>query len=84
MIIKAHELYLDLAQAIVDKAKESLFLLSLADIDVITKLKIDVIKRFIRHAERRIDQIRRRVISTWTKVFRYFYFNLAIDKQPPF
>ncbi len=23
-------------------------------------------------------------VRTWTKVFRYFNFNLATDKQPPF
>jgi len=77
LIIKAHELYLDQALAIVDKAEESLLLLSLADIDVITKLKIDEIKRFIAHAEPQIDQIRRRVLNGQTipqneKVFSIF------------
>ncbi len=77
LIIKAHELYLDLAQAIVDKAKEALIFLGSTDIDVITQLKIDEIYRFIAHAERQIDQIRRRMIEGKTiphheKVFSIF------------
>ncbi len=77
LIKKAHELYLDLARAIVDKAKESLILSGSADIDVITQLKIDEIRRFINHAERQIDQIRRRVVNGETiphheKVFSIF------------
>ncbi len=77
LIKKAHLLYLELAQAIVDKAKESLILLSLADIDFITRLKIKEIKGYIAHAERQIDQIRRRVINGETiphneKVFSIF------------
>ncbi|MCP4139936.1 MAG: ISNCY family transposase, partial [Chloroflexi bacterium] len=77
LIKKAHELYLDLAQAIVDKAKESIILLCASDIDVATQLKIDEIRRFIAHAERQINQIRRRVIDGETiphheKVFSVF------------
>ncbi len=77
MIKKAHQLYLDQARAIADKAEESLILSGSADIDVITQLKIDEIKRFINHAERQTDQIRRRVINGETvphneKVFSVF------------
>jgi len=77
LIKKAHELYLDLAQAIVDKAVESLILLSSTDIDAITQLKTDEIRRYIAHAQRQIDQIRRRVIDGETiphheKVFSIF------------
>ncbi len=77
LIIKAHKLYLDLAQAIADKAEESLILLGSAEIDLITQLKIDQIKEFITHAERQIDQIRRRVVNGETiphneKVFSIF------------
>ncbi len=77
LIKKAHELYLDQAQAIVDKAKESIILLCASDIDVATQLKIDEIRRFIAHAERQINQIRRRVIDGETiphheKVFSVF------------
>jgi len=63
LIKKAYLLYLDLAQAIVDKAKESVILLSVTDIDIFLQAKIDMINGFIVHAERQIDQIRRRVID---------------------
>jgi hypothetical protein len=77
LIKKAHELYLDLAWAIVDKAEESIILLRSADIDVITQLKINEIVRFIAHAKRQIEQIRRRVVNGETiphheKVFSIF------------
>ena len=77
LIIKAHLLYLELAQAIIDKAEETLISPSLTDIDIITLLKIDVIKGYITHAERQIDQLRRRVIDGETiphheKVFSIF------------
>ncbi len=77
LIIKAHLLYLELAQAIVDKAEETLISLSLTDIDIFTQLKIDEIKGYITHAERQIDQLRRRVIDGETiphheKVFSIF------------
>ncbi len=77
LIKKAHELYLDSAQAIADKAKESIMLLCASDIDITTQLKIDEIRRFIAHAERQINQIRRRVIDDETiphheKVFSIF------------
>ncbi len=41
LIIKAHQLYLELTQAIADKAEEALITISLTDTDIITKLKID-------------------------------------------
>ena len=77
LIIKAHGIYPDQAQAIADKAKEAVILSGLTNIDVITQLKIDEICRFIAHAERQIDQIRRRVINGETiphneKVFSIF------------
>ena len=77
LIIKAHLLYLELTQAIVDKSKEALIAISLTDTDIITKLKINVIYGYIAHAERQIDQIRRRVIEGETiphheKVFSIF------------
>ena len=77
MIIKAHELYPDSALAVVDKAWEAVILPGSADVDVITQLKIDEIWRFIAHAERQIDRIRRRVIEGKTiphheKVFSIF------------
>ncbi len=77
LIIKAHRLYLDLAQAIIDKAEEALITISLTDTDIITDLKINEIYGYIAHAERQIDQIRRRVIKGETiphheKVFSIF------------
>ncbi len=41
LIIKAHQLYLESAQAIANKAEEALIAISLTDTDIITKLKID-------------------------------------------
>ncbi len=77
LIIKAHQLYLESAQAIVDKAKEALIDISLTDTGIITKLKIDEIWGYIAHAERQIAQLRRRVIEGETiphheKVFSIF------------
>jgi len=77
LIIRAHLLYLELAQAIVDKALETLILLSLSDIDIITRIKIGEIRGYIVHAKRQIDQIRRRVINGETiphneKIFSIF------------
>ncbi len=77
LIIRAHLLYLELAQAIVDKAIETLILLSLSDIDIITRIKIGEIRGYIAHPKRQIDQIRRRVIIGETiphheKVFSIF------------
>jgi len=77
LIIKAHQLYLELAQVMVDKAKEALIDLSLTDTGNITKLKIDEIWGYIAHAERQIAQIRRRVIEGETiphheKIFSIF------------
>ncbi len=63
LIIKTHKLYLELAQAIVDKAEEALITISSTDTDILTKLKIDEIYGYIAHAERQIDQIRRRVVK---------------------
>ncbi len=77
LIIEAHQLYPDLAQAIADKAKEALIIINSAGVNIITQSKIDVIYGYITHAERQIDQIRRRVINGETiphheKVFSIF------------
>ncbi len=77
LIIEAHLLYLESAQAVINKAEETIVLLSSADIDVSTQLKTDEINGCITHAERQIDQIRRRVINGETiphneKVFSVF------------
>jgi IS5 family transposase len=60
LIIDAHIEYIDLAQSYIDKTLE--ILLSIQSSDIITYLKMEGVKTFIRHAERQIDQIRRRVI----------------------
>ena len=75
LIIAAHNEYIDLAQGYVDKTRQTL--LSIQSCDIITHLKIAGIKRFIHHAERQIDQIRRRVvygesIAHHEKVFSLF------------
>ena len=71
----AHLRYLELAETIIAKAKESIsFIVSDA---ILVQLKKDKILNFIRHAERQIDQIQRRVIEGETiphheKVFSIF------------
>ena len=63
LVIAAHQDYLALAQRYLDKAKATLTLLGqrefASELDVLRKLEIE---GFIAHAERQIDQIRRRVI----------------------
>lgn len=75
LIINAHIAYLELAQFFVDLAKESLAAIQQDDIHIY--FKILEIQRFIKHAERQIDQIRRRVVEGETiphaeKVFSLF------------
>ncbi len=61
LIIAAHLAYLDIALALVEKTKESL--LAVSSTDIVVDLKIKEILRYIVHAERQIDQIRRRVVE---------------------
>lgn len=75
LIIYAHLIYLDLARTLIEKARETIFPIRSADI--VIQLKIEEILRYIAHAERQIDQIRRRVIDGETiahheKVFSIF------------
>ena len=75
LIVAAHLAYLDLALALVEKAKESL--LSIPSSDIVVSLKIDKINEYIAHAERQMDQIHRRVVEGKTiphneKVFSIF------------
>jgi len=75
LIIAAHLAYLDLAVAVVEKARETL--LGVTTSNVCACILIDEIRRYIAHAERQIDQIRRRVIEDKTiphheKVFSIF------------
>lgn len=75
LIIKAHLAYIDLAQSLIDKVKETIAFVSSPDF--VVQLKIKEIAKYLAHAERQIDQIRRRVIEGETiphheKVFSIF------------
>ena len=63
LIVRAHQEFLDVAQAYLDKARQTLVLIEqggLSDaLDLVKKLEIE---GFMAHAVRQIDQIRRRVI----------------------
>ncbi len=61
LIIDAHNEYIELARAYVDKTREILG--SIQSADIIMQLRMDEVQTFIDHAERQIDQIRRRVID---------------------
>ena len=62
LIIAAHLAYIDLAEDIINKVKESI-LSVLSPADIVVQLKIQKIQKYIAHAERQIDQIRRRVVK---------------------
>jgi IS5 family transposase len=74
-IIHAHLIYLEYAESIIAKAINTLF--SIRSDSIVVQLKIEEIRKYIRHGERQIDQIRRRVIEGQTiahneKVFSLF------------
>ncbi len=75
LIINIHLMYLKLAQSLVTKAKETIK--SISEPDILIDIKINELKKFIVHADRQIDQIRRRVVDGETiphheKVFSIF------------
>jgi len=75
LIIEAHLAYIDLARSLIDRVKETIAFVSPPDFMV--QLKIKEIAKYLVHAERQIDQIRRRVIEGETiphyeKVFSLF------------
>jgi len=75
LIIDAHNEYIDLAQYYIDKVRQTF--ISLPSADIITQLRLEAVKMYIVHAERQIDQIRRRVVHDETiphpeKVFSLF------------
>lgn len=75
MIIDAHMAYVELASLFVDRAKETID--SISSTNIIANLKINEIEKYIAHAERQMDQIRRRVLEGETiahheKVFSLF------------
>ena len=53
--------YLDLASTLVEKVRETL--LTASSTDILVEIKMKEILRYIAHAERQIDQIRRRVVE---------------------
>jgi len=74
-IINAHLAYLELATSLINKAKTTLGSISSPDITVYFRML--EIEKYIAHAERQIDQIRRRVVEGETiphheKVFSLF------------
>lgn len=75
LIIDAHMAYVELANFFIDRSKETIS--SISSTNFMANLKITVIQKFIAHAERQIDQIRRRVLEGETiahheKVFSLF------------
>lgn len=61
LIIEAHNEYINLAQALIDKTRQ--VLISIQSTDIMMQLRIEEVNRYIAHAERQIDQIHRRVIN---------------------
>jgi hypothetical protein len=71
----AHTVYVDLVESYIDRARESIGILNGMGIENIARIM--VIEKYIAHADRQIDQIRRRVIKGETiphteKVFSIF------------
>ncbi|MCP4163681.1 MAG: ISNCY family transposase, partial [Deltaproteobacteria bacterium] len=61
LIIYAHLVYLEFAETIIEKARETIY--SIRSDSIVVQIKIQQILEYIAHAERQIDQIRRRVIE---------------------
>ena len=75
LIIDAHIAYLQLAETLIVRAQETL--LSIKSSSIVVHLKMKEIAKYIAHAERQINQIRRRVVEGETiphneKVFSIF------------
>jgi len=75
LIISAHQAYIDMAQVYIDRVRQTL--LNFDSADIIMSLRISQVQEYIVHAERQMDQIRRRVINHETiphaeKVFSLF------------
>ncbi len=75
LVINCHLSYLEYAEAIIKKAKESLC--AIKSTGIVVQMRILEIMEYINHAERQIDQIQRRVIEGETiphheKVFSIF------------
>jgi len=75
LIIDAHMAYVELAASIIERAEETVR--SIGSADLMVHLRIKEIQKYIAHAERQMDQIRRRVAEGETiphheKVFSLF------------
>jgi len=75
LIIDAHMAYVELANFFIDRAKETIS--SISSTNFMANLRIIEIEKYIAHAERQMDQIRRRVLEGETiahheKVFSLF------------
>jgi IS5 family transposase len=63
LIIAKHQNYIDVCQGFVERAKETIRILrELGILSMSQELRLISIEEYIRHAERQIDQIRRRVV----------------------
>jgi len=75
LIIDAHMAYVELAASIIERAEETIN--SIRSTDFMAYLRIAEVQKYIAHAERQIDQVRRRVAEGETiphheKVFSLF------------
>ena len=75
LIMDAHMAYVELANSFIDRAKETIS--SISSTNLMVNLTIAEIQKYIAHAERQMDQIRRRVVEGETiahheKVFSLF------------
>jgi IS5 family transposase len=75
LIISAHLAYVELAKSFIDRAKETIC--SISSPNFMVHFRIIEIQKYIAHAERQMDQIRRRVLEGETiphheKVFSLF------------
>jgi hypothetical protein len=75
LIVDAHMAYVELANSFINRAKETIR--SISSTDLLASLRIMEIEKFIAHAERQMEQIRRRVaegetIAHHEKVFSLF------------
>jgi len=62
-IVAEHQNYIDVCQSLLLKAKETIHILrELAILSVTQDLRLSTVEEYIRHAERQIDQIHRRVV----------------------
>ena len=75
VIIEAHQAYIELCQSFIDRVRTTIA--SIISSDIVVHFKLEEIEKYIVHAERQIDQIRRRIVEGETiphheKVFSIF------------